>query len=66
MTAAKWMREFVMSHPKYEHDSVISEEINYDLLLRIAKLSENPAPNLLGTTRVNSKTQDNVPEIFKE
>lgn len=26
------MRNFVQSHPAYKHDSVISEEINYDLV----------------------------------
>lgn len=26
------MRQFVQSHPAYKHDSVISQEINYDLV----------------------------------
>lgn len=65
MTAAKWMREFVTSHPKYSQDSVITEEINYDLLQRIATLSENHSSTLLGNIDPNrSKTQDNVPEIL--
>lgn len=32
---ATWIREFVRNHPKYKHDSVISEEINYDLMTTI-------------------------------
>ncbi|KAI0377254.1 GCS-domain-containing protein [Hypomontagnella monticulosa] len=31
-TAAKWIRQFVAKHPKYNHDSVVSEEINKDLI----------------------------------
>lgn len=31
MTAATWMRRFVSSHPLYKHDSVISEELNYEV-----------------------------------
>lgn len=31
-TAARMMRDFVKSHPKYNHDSVVSQEIAYDLL----------------------------------
>jgi len=65
MTAAKWMRDFVMTHPSYEHDSVVTEEINYDLLKRIAELTNNPASTLLGNLDPSrSKTLDNVPEMF--
>lgn len=31
-TAAKWIREFVMSHEEYNHDSVVTEGINHDLV----------------------------------
>ena len=31
-TPATWMRDFVRSHPSYKFDSVVSQEINYDLL----------------------------------
>ncbi|KAL4980786.1 glutamate-cysteine ligase-domain-containing protein [Aspergillus desertorum] len=31
-TGAKWIREFVGKHPAYKHDSVVSEEICYDLV----------------------------------
>jgi glutamate--cysteine ligase catalytic subunit len=65
MTAAKWMREFVTSHPSYKKDSVITEDINYDLLRRIAGLSESPCSKLLGNIDPSrSKTQDDVPEIL--
>jgi glutamate--cysteine ligase catalytic subunit len=32
LTAATWMRQFVDKHPGYKHDSVITKEINYDLI----------------------------------
>ncbi|XP_077093762.1 glutamate--cysteine ligase catalytic subunit-like [Siphateles boraxobius] len=50
MTMAKWMREFVAKHPQYKQDSVITDKINYDLLLkcdRIAK-GEEKCPELIG------------------
>lgn len=31
-TTAKWIRHFVANHPKYEKDSVVSEEITKDLV----------------------------------
>ncbi|KAG8921449.1 hypothetical protein FRC00_008634 [Tulasnella sp. 408] len=31
-TTATWIRDFVRSHSQYKHDSVISREVNYDLL----------------------------------
>lgn len=38
LTGAMWMREFVMNHPLYKHDSVVSEEIAYDMLDRLVKV----------------------------
>lgn len=32
-TTATWMRDFVRSHPKYDFDSRVSKEINYDLMV---------------------------------
>ncbi|KZT52865.1 glutamate-cysteine ligase catalytic subunit, partial [Calocera cornea HHB12733] len=32
MTCAQWMRRFIRTHPDYKFDSVISEQINYDLM----------------------------------
>ena len=39
MTPAAWMRKFVLTHPKYKQDSVVSDEINYDLMWRIYLIS---------------------------
>lgn len=37
-TAATWIRQFVRSHPEYKHDSVVSQEINFDLIHAIDEL----------------------------
>ncbi|XP_078473093.1 glutamate--cysteine ligase catalytic subunit-like isoform X1 [Lampetra planeri] len=38
-TTAQRLRAFVSGHPDYAHDSVISERVNYDLLLRCDALA---------------------------
>ncbi|KAI9356225.1 glutamate-cysteine ligase-domain-containing protein [Zopfochytrium polystomum] len=43
-TAAKWMRSFVMRHPAYKHDSVVSDEINFDLVRAVAELGNAEGP----------------------
>jgi len=65
ITTAKWLRDFVTSHPSYKKDSVISEEINYDLLRRISRLSAEPCQKLVGNILV-SKIKDDVPDILKK
>ena len=37
-TPATWIRNFVRSHPSYKSDSVVSEEINYDLLKEVDEM----------------------------
>jgi glutamate--cysteine ligase catalytic subunit len=50
MTAATWMRHFVQTHPSYKHDSVVGDEIAYDLALACQKIStgELVVPLMLG------------------
>lgn len=38
-TGARWMREFVAKHPSYKHDSVVSEEITYDLVKAVEEMT---------------------------
>ncbi|KAJ1912094.1 glutamate--cysteine ligase, partial [Tieghemiomyces parasiticus] len=38
LTEASWIRQFVQNHPAYRHDSVISPEVNYDLLRAIERI----------------------------
>ncbi|KAF9452748.1 glutamate-cysteine ligase catalytic subunit [Macrolepiota fuliginosa MF-IS2] len=37
-TMATWTRNFVRSHPRYKFDSVVSQEINYDLLAAVDEI----------------------------
>ena len=59
MTTAAWMRHFVTSHPDYQHDSVVSEKINYDLIAKLRDITEErcSCPELLGklTSRATPK-----------
>ncbi|KAJ7084345.1 glutamate-cysteine ligase catalytic subunit [Mycena belliarum] len=38
LTPATWMRNFVRSHPTYKQDSVVSAEINYDLMVAVDEI----------------------------
>ena len=37
-TTAAWMRSFVRGHPEYKHDSVVSQEVNYDLMVALDEI----------------------------
>ena len=37
-TAATWIRDFVRSHPAYKLDSVVNQEINYDLMVAVDQM----------------------------
>ncbi|KAJ2725215.1 glutamate--cysteine ligase [Coemansia sp. Benny D115] len=49
-TLASWMRRFVVEHPEYQHDSVVTPSINYDMLKKLNDIEEGraAAPELLG------------------
>nr|CAB3248530.1 glutamate--cysteine ligase catalytic subunit-like [Phallusia mammillata] len=40
MTAAQWMRHFVMSHPDYHQDSKVNDSVAYDLLVRCDQIEK--------------------------
>lgn len=48
-TPATWIREFVRSHPAYKFDSVVNQEINYDLMVAVDEIERGVrrAPDLL-------------------
>ena len=56
MTTATWIRKFVTSHPAYEQNSVVKDEIVYDLMAAIWDLEQgkNVPPELLGDFDVQS------------
>lgn len=35
LTPASFIRKFVKDHPKYKHDSIVNNEVNYDLINKI-------------------------------
>ena len=39
-TDAKLVRNFIMNHPKYQHNSEINEEINYDLICYLMEIQK--------------------------
>ena len=39
-STAAWLRAYVLAHPEYRHDSVVTESICHDLMLRCAALSK--------------------------
>eukprot|EP00826_Nyctotherus_ovalis_P050278 TRINITY_DN6146_c0_g4_i3.p1 TRINITY_DN6146_c0_g4~~TRINITY_DN6146_c0_g4_i3.p1 ORF type:complete len:141 (-),score=48.63 TRINITY_DN6146_c0_g4_i3:14-436(-) len=45
-TGAKYIRDFVRSHPSYAFDSAISEKINYDLLVHLEKINNQDPKQL--------------------
>lgn len=63
LTTAQWIRNFVLNHPNYNHDSVVNDIINYDLLVIANKIQkgEESVAELLGektNTETNNKTQE--------
>nr|AOE43199.1 glutamate-cysteine ligase [Rostrostelium ellipticum] len=49
-TMSAWTRNFVQTHPAYQHDSVVSQEIANDLIQRLNSISSGKIqePTLLG------------------
>ena len=40
MTPAKWIRTFVTDHKEYQHDSVVTTGITYDLVKAVEQITE--------------------------
>ncbi|KDQ21139.1 hypothetical protein BOTBODRAFT_25566 [Botryobasidium botryosum FD-172 SS1] len=57
LTTASWIRNFVRSHPAYKFDSVVSQEINYDLINTLDKIERGDlrADDLLPEDYVGGK-----------
>lgn len=41
-TGARFIRDFVLQHPDYKQDSIISDKISYDLMACVVNLSKDP------------------------
>lgn len=55
MTIATWMRDFVYSHPSYKHDSVLTQDMVFDLLVACKNIGEGvePCSSVLGDIVIN-------------
>ena len=53
------------NHPDYKQDSVVSEEINYDLLKLIHEKTDN-CETLSTDTKFSSKTKDDIPTALSK
>lgn len=47
-TAAKWIRNFVQTHPDYKKDSVVSDEMTYDLVKAAEQITKEEGRDGLG------------------
>ena len=56
MTNAAWMRDFVLKHKAYKKDSVVSDEICYDLLAKVEEIQSGKSrpEELLGDLKIRS------------
>ncbi|XP_078069377.1 glutamate--cysteine ligase catalytic subunit isoform X3 [Mustelus asterias] len=60
MTAACWLRKFVADHPDYKQDSVVTEKINYDLIMKCDQIAKglHDCPKLIGAPVSKPKHSD--------
>jgi len=60
MTPAAWMRKYVRDHPAYKKDSVVSEEICFDLLTACKEIGEGTreCPEILGNVKVSAPSAE--------
>nr|AZS52301.1 gammaglutamyl cysteine synthetase 1 [Hebeloma cylindrosporum] len=66
LTPATWIRNFVTSHPDYRKDSVVSQTINYDLLVAVDEIERGVrrAPDLLPADYRGGDKDTRDPLIF--
>ncbi|KAK3929047.1 Glutamate--cysteine ligase catalytic subunit [Frankliniella fusca] len=67
LTLAGWMRGFVRNHEDYKQDSLVSDLINYDLLMELNAIQsgEKACPELLGRS-LQSRTQESIPTAVRK
>jgi glutamate--cysteine ligase catalytic subunit len=54
-TAAKWIRHFVQKHPEYKKDSVVNNEIQYDLVKAAETITKNEGRDGLGVEMLGQR-----------
>jgi len=65
VTPATWMRNYVRNHPAYKGDSVVSDEIAYDLMVTCRDIGEGKihVPELLGDVKIDRITAEGAYEV---
>lgn len=65
VTPATWMRNFVRTHPAYKGDSVVSDEIAYDLMMTCRDIGEGKLhiPELLGDVNIKPITTEGAYKV---
>jgi glutamate--cysteine ligase catalytic subunit len=54
-TAAKWIREFIRKHPGYNHDSDVSDEVQYDLVKAVERVTRMEAKDGFGVEMLGKR-----------
>lgn len=54
-TAAKWIRNFVQTHPDYKKDSAVSDEITYDLVKAAEQITKEEGRDGMGKEMLGSR-----------
>lgn len=64
LTPATWMRRYVRNHPSYMGDSVVTDEIAYDLMIECRDIGEGTLhiPEMLGDITIDPITADGAYE----
>ena len=67
LTDASWIRQFVVSHPDYKQDSIVSDEIQYDLVWKMGQIANGHEsclllvqPQMKTNTNLYSSTNDSL------
>jgi len=65
ITPATWIRNFVRNHPAYKGDSVVSDEIAYDLMIACKDIGEGNmhVPELLGNLKIDKITAEGAYQV---
>jgi len=65
ITPATWIRKFIRQHPAYKFDSVVSDEIAYDLMIACKDIGEGKRhePELLGDFRITPIDRDEAYDV---
>jgi glutamate--cysteine ligase catalytic subunit len=68
ITPATWMRNFVRTHPSYKNDSVVTDDIAYDLTKACRDIGEGQLhiPELLGNIKIEPIKAEDAYEVKLE